>query len=153
MYYDNGVDITSLVEPQVSSILLQPSDTCTESWETTISLVANRTFQKLSLACYVVNEQFPAGQAGCSSANFCSQLDISILYGVSSITANSVPHLVTDEGSTVTLSCYADGNPKPSYTWTKADDADRRLNVIQDGDGSKVVLANLNLQQDNGTYK
>ncbi|XP_059145051.1 cell adhesion molecule 1-like [Physella acuta] len=155
-YYSNGVEVTASINPQVTtkSVSLQSGDDpCTERWESRTSLVANRTFQNLSLACYVVNTDFPVTQPDCTSVNFCSQTDpISILYGVSDITVNSAPQSMSYEGGTTTLTCYADGNPKPSYTWTKEDDVNRTLTGIQDGDVSKLVLTNLRLDQDDGTY-
>ncbi|XP_059165308.1 uncharacterized protein LOC131947924 [Physella acuta] len=82
-FYSNGLEAN--ISTQITSrnlTLLPEDDPCTRRWESRISLVANRTFQNLSLACYVVNTDFPVTQPGCSSVNFCSRTDnITIMSG------------------------------------------------------------------------
>uniref|UniRef100_A0A2C9M4V8 Ig-like domain-containing protein n=1 Tax=Biomphalaria glabrata TaxID=6526 RepID=A0A2C9M4V8_BIOGL len=137
--------------------ITQPGDDqCTVRTQSSITLKANRRHQNISLACFVINQDIkPTAPDTCSNpvTDFCIQTNpIVVTYPVSSLILTREPTSTLYEGNTVTLKCLVDGNPLPTFTWTKYGDENRKLSSEMDGLYSTVTLTSLNKTLDSGEY-
>uniref|UniRef100_A0A2C9LAI7 Ig-like domain-containing protein n=1 Tax=Biomphalaria glabrata TaxID=6526 RepID=A0A2C9LAI7_BIOGL len=133
----------------------QPGDDkCTVRTQSSVTLKADRLYQNISLACFVINQGSEA-LATCSNpaTDLCAQTDTAVItYPVSSVSVTRYPGSTLYEGTTVTLNCQAEGNPLPTYTWTKVGDENRTLSSVMDGLVSTLTLTSLNKTLDAGDY-
>uniref|UniRef100_A0A2C9LR15 Ig-like domain-containing protein n=1 Tax=Biomphalaria glabrata TaxID=6526 RepID=A0A2C9LR15_BIOGL len=157
--YQNGqsVDLSSELLITAVNVSQPGDDQCTVRTQNSVTLKVNRLHQNISLACFVINQDFnPTAPETCTTdpeTDLCAQTDpVTVTYPVSSISVTREPASTLYEGNTVTLKCQAEGNPLPTYTWTKVGDENRTLASVMDGLYSTVTLTSLNKTLDSGDY-
>ncbi|KAH9488769.1 hypothetical protein Btru_059710 [Bulinus truncatus] len=122
---------------------------CAVSTQSTVYLKASRAYKNLTLACFVTNQDSQPESCN-NQTSLCSQTSsVNVLYPISNVQLSRPGTLY--EGNSVTLSCYSDGNPSPTYNWTKVGDENTTLTGAMDGSSSTLTLTNLNIS-DSGTY-
>ncbi|XP_055867443.1 uncharacterized protein LOC106062144 isoform X2 [Biomphalaria glabrata] len=156
--YQNGI----LFTPSPSDIIIsstnvvQPGDDiCTVRNRSSVLLKTSRNNPNISLACFVINQDFPApSDDACTNptAQWCNlTATVNIVYPVSNIQSTIVPSTALYEGDDIFLRCSVEANPLPTFTWTKVDDY-RTLTSEMDGLVSVLRLTNLNVSTDPGDY-
>ncbi|KAH9500375.1 hypothetical protein Btru_071648 [Bulinus truncatus] len=134
----------------------QPGDdNCTVRTQSTVYLQALRNYQNITLACFVTNQDFqPSAPDSCNNptSDLCRQTSyVNVFYPILNVKLTKEHDGRLYEGNTFTLRCYSDGNPPPTYMWTKVGDENTTLTGIMDGSSSTLTLTNLNIS-DSGTY-
>ncbi|CAL1530057.1 unnamed protein product, partial [Lymnaea stagnalis] len=152
--YVNGQKIELPLKPIVKET--SDDNNCTVSVESTVTVQANRTKQNITLACFSTNQDFQqTAPPLCTSpgTDLCAQSQpLNIQYAASKLIVNRSPQSDVEEGSTMTLTCQAEGNPQPNYTWLQVGNENRSLNGFQEGLTNKLILSNLNITDDTGVY-
>ncbi|XP_055867517.1 cell surface glycoprotein MUC18-like isoform X2 [Biomphalaria glabrata] len=156
--YRNGQSVNLPPEIVITSMnASQPEDDkCTVRTQSSVTLKANRLHQNISLACFVTNQDFkPTAPDTCTDtkSDLCAQTEPAVVtYPVSKMNLKREPASTLYEGARVTLKCQAEGNPLPTYSWTKIGDENRKLFVVMDGLVSTITLTSLNKSLDAGDY-
>ncbi|KAK0067034.1 cell surface glycoprotein MUC18 [Biomphalaria pfeifferi] len=156
--YQNGVPFSPSPDDIVisSTNVVQPGDDiCTIRNRISVLLKTSRNNPNISLACFVINQNFPPiAQDVCTNptAQWCSLTNtVNIVYPVSNLRLTIVPSTAAYEGDDIFLRCSVEGNPLPSFTWTKVDD-NRTLPSDKYGLVSYMILTKLNQTTDAGDY-
>ncbi|GFN78692.1 cell adhesion molecule 3, partial [Plakobranchus ocellatus] len=148
---DGPVDLQA-TDPRIT--VSKSDNNCVETIESTLTYVVNRTDQELFIVCFVTNEDFaPSAPPVCEDRLLCDKTQrLRVHYPVSDSSMVLI-HEPKDvyEGGSITLSCRADGFPKPDIIWSK--DNETLQGVSDDFGGSQLVLSNLAGYRDSGLYK
>uniref|UniRef100_A0A2C9LUF7 Ig-like domain-containing protein n=1 Tax=Biomphalaria glabrata TaxID=6526 RepID=A0A2C9LUF7_BIOGL len=154
----NGQSVDLLSKLMITAVNVTKSgdDKCTVRTQSSVTLKVNRLHQNFSLACFVINQIYkPTAPENCinTATDLCAMTNpVIVTYPVSSISVTREPVTTLYEGARVTLKCQADGNPLPTYTWTKVGDENRTPFSVMDGLVSTVTLTSLNKSLDAGDY-
>ncbi|KAI8780292.1 cell surface glycoprotein MUC18 [Biomphalaria glabrata] len=156
--YQNGIQFTpSPSDITISSTnVVQPGDDkCTVRNRSSVLLKTSRNNPNISLACIVINQDFPpSSQDVCTNptTQWCNLTNtVNIVYPVSNIQSTIVPSTALYEGDDIFLRCSVEGNPLPTFTWTKVD-GNRTLTSDTYGLVSYMILTKLNQTTDAGDY-
>ncbi|KAH9500373.1 hypothetical protein Btru_071631 [Bulinus truncatus] len=152
----NTFDLPSDLVVTPTNITQTGDDRCTVRTKSLVSFKASRDYQNVVLACFVTNKDFkPTVPEFCNNqiTDLCNVTSsINVTYPVTGVKLSKNPNGTLYEGNSVTLRCYADGNPPPTYTWTKVGDENRTLSGVMDGLDSTLTITNISIASDSGSY-